>query len=93
MAMSLSVMWALDGFEVREGFNPKLKAVELKFSIALNKLPPGEYKCQVTVLNPTSRKASPEHSDFSAGEPGDSTRSSVELHRTIAGTPSAESRA
>lgn len=45
-------------FEIKEGMNPKSKALELKFSIALNKLPPGEYKCQVTVLDPTGKKAS-----------------------------------
>jgi len=31
--------------------------VPLKFSIALAKLPPGRYNCQVTVLDPKSQKA------------------------------------
>jgi VWFA-related protein len=43
---------------VTEGLNNRLKTVPLKFSIALTKLPPGEYNCQVTVLDPTSQKAS-----------------------------------
>ena len=29
----------------------------LRFSLALDKLPPGEYDCQVTVLDPTGQKA------------------------------------
>ena len=29
----------------------------LRFSIALNPLPPGEYDCQVTVLDPLGRRA------------------------------------
>ena len=42
---------------VSVGLNNKLKTVPLKFSLSLNKLPPGEYNCQVTVLNPTGEKA------------------------------------
>jgi VWFA-related protein len=42
---------------VSEGLSNKLKTVPLKFSLALNKLPPGEYNCQVTVLDPTAQKA------------------------------------
>jgi VWFA-related protein len=42
---------------VTEGLNNKLKTVPLKFSLALGKLPPGEYNCQVTVLDPTGQKA------------------------------------
>ncbi len=33
-----------------------LQAMPLRFSIALNQLPPGEYNCQVTVLDPTGQK-------------------------------------
>ena len=40
-----------------EGINNRLKTVPLKFSIALAKLPPGRYNCQVTVLDPKSQKA------------------------------------
>ena len=42
---------------VTEGINNRLKTVPLKFSIALSKLPPGRYNCQVTVLDPKSQKA------------------------------------
>jgi len=42
---------------VTEGMNNKLKTVPLKFSIALSKLPPGKYNCQVTVLDPKGQKA------------------------------------
>jgi VWFA-related protein len=36
---------------------PTSKAVNLRFSLALGKLPPGEYLCQVTVLSPNGQKA------------------------------------
>ncbi|HWD00528.1 MAG TPA: hypothetical protein VG456_27415, partial [Candidatus Sulfopaludibacter sp.] len=42
---------------VTEGMDPKSKAVPLRFSLALSKLQPGKYDCQVTVLDPTSSKA------------------------------------
>ena len=42
---------------VTEGMDPKSKAVPLRFSLALNKLPPGRYNCQVTVIDPTGQKA------------------------------------
>jgi VWFA-related protein len=42
---------------VTEGMNAKSKAVPMRFSIALSKLPPGEYNCQVTVLDPNGNKA------------------------------------
>jgi VWFA-related protein len=42
---------------VTDGMDPKSKAVPLKFSLALSKLTPGEYNCQVTVLDPGSQKA------------------------------------
>ncbi len=42
---------------VTEGMDPKSKAVPLKFSVSLAKLPAGEYNCQVTVLDPTGSKA------------------------------------
>ncbi|MBI4875764.1 MAG: VWA domain-containing protein [Acidobacteria bacterium] len=40
-----------------EALNNRLKTVPLKFGIALAKLPPGRYTCQVTVLDPKARKA------------------------------------
>ncbi len=42
---------------VSDSLNNKLKTVPLKFSLSLAKLQLGEYKCQVTVLNPTTQKA------------------------------------
>jgi len=42
---------------VMDGLNVKSKAVPLKFSLPLSKLAPGEYNCQVTVLDPTGQKA------------------------------------
>src|SRR5579863_1831007 len=44
--------------EVAAGLNNRLKTVPLNFSIALNQLPPGQYDCQVTVLDPTGQKGS-----------------------------------
>jgi VWFA-related protein len=42
---------------VTDGMDAKSKAVPLRFSLALSKLTPGEYNCQVTVLDPTGQKA------------------------------------
>jgi VWFA-related protein len=42
--------------EVTDGLNSRVKAVPLSFSVALNQLAPGEYDCQVTVLDPTGQK-------------------------------------
>jgi VWFA-related protein len=42
---------------VSEGLANKLKTVPLKFSLSLSKLPPGQYNCQVSVLDPTGQKA------------------------------------
>jgi hypothetical protein len=42
--------------EVTDGLNPKTKAVPLRFSVPLEKLQPGRYTCQVSVLDPTARK-------------------------------------
>ncbi len=42
---------------VTEGLDPKSKAVPLRFNLALNKLQPGRYNCQVTVLDTTGQKA------------------------------------
>jgi VWFA-related protein len=43
--------------QVVDGLDPRSRALPLKFSFSLSKLPPGEYTCQVTVLDPTSQKA------------------------------------
>jgi hypothetical protein len=40
-----------------DGVNNRLHTVPLKFRFSLEKLPPGEYTCQVTVLSPSSQKA------------------------------------
>ena len=42
---------------VTQGSDSKSKAVPVRFSLALEKLPPGQYDCQVTVLDPTGQKA------------------------------------
>lgn len=42
---------------VTDGLDAKSKAVPLRFSLSLEKLPPGQYDCQVTVLDPTGQKA------------------------------------
>jgi hypothetical protein len=42
---------------VTDGLDPKSKAVPLRFNLALEKLPPGEYNCQVTVLDTNGQKA------------------------------------
>jgi VWFA-related protein len=42
---------------VTDGMDPKSKAVPLRFDLALDKLQPGEYNCQVTVLDTGGQKA------------------------------------
>ena len=44
--------------EVSSSMSNTLKTMPLRFSIGLNALPPGEYDCQVTVLNPAGQKTS-----------------------------------
>ena len=41
---------------VTDGLDTRSKAVPLRFSLALESLPPGKYDCQVTVLDPTGRR-------------------------------------
>jgi VWFA-related protein len=43
--------------QVTESLNNRLKTMPLKFSFSMQKLPPGEYLCQVTVIDPTGGKA------------------------------------
>jgi len=43
--------------EVTAGLNSKSHMFPLKLSFPLGKLPPGEYDCEVTVLDPAARKA------------------------------------
>jgi hypothetical protein len=42
---------------VSDGLNNRLKTIPLKFNLSLNQLSPGEYNCQVTVLDPAAGKA------------------------------------
>jgi hypothetical protein len=42
---------------VADAPHPTSKAVNLRFSLPLDNLPPGEYTCQVTVLSPATQKA------------------------------------
>jgi hypothetical protein len=43
--------------EVAEGLNPKSHMLPLKLSFPLSTLRPGEYDCEVTVLDPAGQKA------------------------------------
>ena len=43
--------------QIVDGLDPKSKALPLRFSLSLSKLPAGEYNCQVTILDPTGQKA------------------------------------
>lgn len=43
--------------EVRDALSNRLKTLPLKFQFALERLVPGEYTCQVTILDPTAAKA------------------------------------
>ncbi len=42
---------------VSEALTNRLKTMPLRFDLSLDKLAPGEYNCQVTVLDPTGQKA------------------------------------
>ena len=42
--------------EVASGMSNNLKTMPLRFNIGLGALPPGEYDCQVSVLNPSEGK-------------------------------------
>ena len=44
--------------QVNEAIGAKIKTLPLQFRFALNQLDPGEYRCQVSVLNPEGKKAS-----------------------------------
>jgi len=43
--------------EMTSGLNNRLQTMPFSFSIPLSQLPPGEYDCQISVLNPTGQKA------------------------------------
>ena len=42
--------------QITEGLDPKSKAVPLRFSVPLDKLEPGRYTCQVSVVSPEAKK-------------------------------------
>jgi len=42
--------------KIVDGLDPKTKALPIRFSLSLSKLPVGEYNCQVTVLDPMGQK-------------------------------------
>jgi len=42
---------------VTDGLDLKSKTLPLRLSVPLNDLPPGQYNCQVTILDPTGQKA------------------------------------
>jgi hypothetical protein len=44
-------------FTITEGMHLKSKAVPVKLTIPLASLAPGEYLCQLTVLDPSTQKA------------------------------------
>jgi VWFA-related protein len=43
--------------EMTQGLNNHLQTMPFSFSIPLRQLPPGEYECQISVLDPTGKKA------------------------------------
>ncbi len=43
--------------EITTGLNNRLQTMPFSFSIPLSQLPPGEYDCQISVLNPAGQKA------------------------------------
>jgi VWFA-related protein len=42
---------------VTEGYDPRTKALPLRFSLSLTTLPTGRYDCQLTVIDPAGQKA------------------------------------
>src|ERR1700733_9917856 len=44
--------------EMTQGMNNRLQTMPFSFSIPLNQVPPGDYNCQISVLDPTGKKAS-----------------------------------
>jgi hypothetical protein len=42
---------------VTDAADPMTRAVNLRFSLSLSELPPGEYTCQVTIVSPGVQKA------------------------------------
>jgi len=42
---------------INDGLDSKSKALPLRLSVPLDQLPPGQYNCQVTILDPSAQKA------------------------------------
>jgi len=42
---------------ITDGLEPRSKAVPIKLTVPLDDLPPGEYTCQITLLDTTAQKA------------------------------------
>jgi VWFA-related protein len=51
------IVFESPAFTVTEGMDPKSKAVPFKLTLPLEPVTPGEYVCQITVLDPTAQKA------------------------------------
>ena len=43
--------------EVKDGWSNRLRTMPMSYTLSLDKLPPGRYTCQVTILDPGSQKA------------------------------------
>ena len=43
--------------EMTSGLNNRLQTMPFSFSIPMSQVPPGEYDCQISVLDPTGKKA------------------------------------
>ena len=43
---------------VKDGLNPKSKALPVRFAVPLKTLKTGKYTCQVTLLDPAAQKRS-----------------------------------
>jgi hypothetical protein len=43
--------------EVKDAWNNRVKTMPLRFDLSLGALAPGQYDCQVTVLDPSGQKA------------------------------------
>ena len=54
---SLFLTMETPAVEVKEGLNPKSRMLPLTVSFPLGGMRPGEYDCEVTVLDPIGQKA------------------------------------
>ena len=52
-----AIIFETDTLAFTEEWNPKTRAVPIRFSIPLAQMSPGSYDCQVTVLDPTAGRA------------------------------------